>query len=220
MKPEARNHYRRLPGGNSYVRIFICCVVMIASACRESNDKREINTAVVSKQLQEVYARAVNYSRMYSTFASRAVKEHKKNVSELFTVLAHSEELRAMIHANLLLHRGIQPIAPPAEEMAIGNVRQMLKMAMSSENLQYYDVYPNAIKLAGAENDTAAIEQFQAADELDARHRELINEAINQLENNPGMTYSICERCGYIFTSDREKGCPVCRKFKTTFGKI
>lgn len=220
MKPEARATRSRLGGEHIIVAAFLCCILIIGSACQQTNNKKELYPIAVTERLQEAYARAVNYSRMYALFVDRAEQEHKKHIAELFGVLARSEEIRAVTHANLLLGRGVQPVPPQVDQVAVGNVRQMLKMAMSSENIQYYDLYPEAIKIAVSVKDTAAMDQFLASDDLDARHRELINDAINQIDRKPYGDYSVCERCGYIFTTDREAGCPVCRKFKKSPGKV
>jgi len=215
MKPENKVWYRP-----EWIAFLLSCILLAGSSCQQVNEKRESNQVVVNKHLQEGYERSTNYSRMYDRFVIEAGKERNRNIADLFAALARSEGIRATNHAKLLLARGIQPAIPQAAVVAVGNVRQMLKMAMSSENIQYYDLYPTALKAALAEKDTAAIAEFQASDQLDERHRELINEAINQLERNPKAVYSICDRCGYIFTSGQKTECPICQKFKALYGKV
>ncbi len=220
MKPDARNSYHLPFWGVLLPMVLLCCLLLVVSSCQKANEKKASSPALVAKHLQEGYNRAVTYQRMYASFVGEAEKARKKSVAALFSVLARSEEIRAMNHAKLLLGRGIQPVPPQPGEVAIGNVKQMLKMAMSSENIQYYDLYPTALKTAITEKDTAAMVQFQVADELDGRHRELLNEAMNQLDRNPKQEYSVCDRCGYIFESAQKTGCPICQRFRAAMGML
>ena len=157
---------------------------------------------------------------MYAAFVGQAAKEHKQSVADLFKFLSQSEGLRATTHARLLQQRGVTPVVVQEEPATVGNVKQTLKMAMSSENLQYYDLYLKAIKVAQTLGDTTALKQFMLADKIDERHRELINDALNSLDDNPKIAFSLCERCGYIFTGDRSAGCPVCQKYKDLIGML
>lgn len=220
MKPEARRYILPLFGGHPLPLALLFCLLLAGPSCQQANEKKESSPALVAKHLQEGYERSLSYQRMYTRFVLQAEKERKKGVAALFTALARSEEIRAMNHGKLLLARGIQPVAPIAGDVAVGTVKQMLKMAMSSENIQYYDLYPSALKAALGEKDTAAMLQFQVADELDARHRELLNDAINQLDRNPKQEYSVCDRCGYIFASAGKAGCPICQKWRGVFGQV
>ncbi len=202
------------------VVMLVCCLVMVCLSCRESNQQSAPNFDAVNASLQAAYARATRYARMYEKFIAPAKKERNELTAALFSVLSQSEQIRAMLHAQLLLSRGVTPLPVQEESVTVGNLHQTLKMAMSSENVEYYDLYAGALRVAETNKDTAALEQFRLARAIDEEHRELINAAFNRFEANPGVNFSLCTRCGYIFTGDRQEGCPICKKIQRPIDKV
>ena len=199
------------------ILLFFCSLFLICS-CQKTEVKKETKPVVTIANLQTAYAKAVKYSNMYNLFVKQAEKERNKNVANLYRAVAHSEEIRATNHANLLRSYGVEPVLPPEEIITVGTTMQTLKMALSSEDIQFNDIYPNMIRTAELEKDTAAVEQFTKARDADARHRELFFQALNTTVKAAKVEYICCSRCGYIFTSDKTDECPICNKKNETLG--
>lgn len=205
-----------------FLSAFLLSILLFLSpgGCKRGDVKAVSTPTVTNENLQTAYAKATKYKRMYTLFVKQAEKEHNKAVADLFRAVAHSEDIRANNHAKLLRERGIEPVTPAEEAVAVGTTAQTLKMALSSEEIQFDDMYPNMIRTAEIEKDSVGERQFTMAKAVDERHRELFFEAINARGKNPGIQYFTCSGCGYVFTSDKDEECPVCRMKKASFEKV
>lgn len=172
------------------------------------------------ENMRAAFTKAVRHSRMYALFVKQAEKERRKEVAGLYRAMARSEEIRAANHAEMLRTYGLKPEEPPREKIMVGSLEQTLKMAMSSEDLQGYAMYPAMLRIAASEKDTAAERQFSIAKEVDTRHHQLCFQALNHQDEIRNARYFVCPRCGYILTTDRAPECPLCRTKKSEMEKI
>jgi rubrerythrin len=176
--------------------------------------------SITTENLQIAYGKSVKYQHMYALFAERAAKERLKNIALLYRAIARSEEIHATKHATLLHSRGSEAKFPEMDSLAIGTTLQTLKMALSSEEIEVESMYPNLLRTAQLEKDTAAIEQFSNTKDADARQTVLLQEAIDKGLNIQTVPYIVCTGCGYIMTSDATDECPTCHAKKSMFEKI
>lgn len=184
---------------------------------KTADEKKEVKPVVTIDNLQTAYDKSVKRSRMYTLFVAQAEKEHAKNVAQLFRALSRSEEIHAANHARLLKAQGITPAPVADEKVIVGTTAQTLKMAMSSEDLEYNSMYPNLQKTAVAENYADAAEQFKQTMDVDTEHGQLLKEAADKAGKLPSVKYFLCPGCGYVLTSDKTEECPNCHAKKTTF---
>jgi rubrerythrin len=160
------------------------------------------------------------FSRMYTLFAQRALKEKNPQMAALYSAIAKSEDVHASNHAALMRKEGIEPKTPQFDSMVVGNVMQTLKMALSSEDIEIGSMYPNLIKTADAEKFKEAQTQFEQCRDADARQEEFLKTAMDKVGKIAKTPYFVCPGCGYIFDSDKTEQCPVCNTTKDKFTKI
>ncbi len=195
--------------------------LVFMSACQNAQEeKKETKPVVTIDNLQTAHSKAVRYSRMYSTFVKEAEKARNKNLAGLYKAVARSEEIRAANHAKLLRGAGVEPVMPPEEPIKIGTLAQTLKMATSSEEIQFDKMYPDLIRTAMLEKDTAAAEQFGWSRDVDVRHNDLFKQALDKGGKIPPLKYLVCPQCGYVFDSDKTDECPVCHVKKDKFESV
>jgi rubrerythrin len=220
MKLDARRALRHPSRKSSLTALLTLCLTFVLGSCGEQEVKKETRPSVTLENTQTAYARAVKHNRMYKLFVDRANKDHNKNLANLFHAIALSESIRAANHGKLLRSHGAEPSIPPEEAVTVGTALQTLKMALSSEDIQYERMYPDLIRTAAMEKDTAAVDQFTMAKSVDERHRELLNDAINKTTKIPKTEYWICPGCGYVLTSAQTDECPICHVVKSAFQKV
>ena len=198
----------------------LLCFLLAGWNCRKGRGDTDTKPIVTIGNLQTAYAKSMEYCKRYSLFVLRAKKERQTVVANLFRAIARSEEIRAANHAKLLRSYGVEPIAPRDKPVPVGATVQTLKMALSSEDIQYDEMYPNMVKAAELEKSNSAAEQFRTAREIDAGHRELFFDALNSAGRLPRMRFFVCSSCGCVLTSDTAEQCPVCHGKKALFEEI
>jgi rubrerythrin len=186
---------------------------------KESAPKEEKQNLVSIDNLQTAYGVSVKRSAMYERFIPRAEKEKFRGVAALYKALARSEGIQADVHAGLIRQHGQEPAAPAPDSVVVGTTMQTLKMAISSEELEYSSMYPNLLRTATLENFTEGVDQFTMMQSVEERHVELLKDAQAKM-GKIDTKYFVCPGCGYNITSDKTEECPVCKKPKTTFEKI
>jgi len=202
-----------------FVTIFIIAA-FIFSCQKAGEPKKEAKPAVTIDNLQTAYGKEVNQQKMYELFVKQAEKEHLKNMASLYRAVALSEGVHAASHAKLLLSQSVQPALPASASVVVGNTMQTLKMALSSEDIEFDSMYPNLIRSADAEKYAEASTKFKNLRDSDARHAELFRNAVDKAGKITAVNYFICPECGYILTSDKTDECPICHTKKDRFEKI
>lgn len=201
--------------------VIVLFFVAFFFGCQKTEEaKKEVKPVVTIENLQTAYGKSVRHTRMYSLFVKQAEKERNKNMLNLYRAITRSEEIHAQNHAALLRTLYVEPMATPDEPVIVGTIPQTLKMALSSEEMEYSAMYPNLIRTAEAEKFTAASEQFSHTRDADTRHGELIREASNNEGKIATVKYFVCPECGYVVTSDQTEECPVCKTGKARFEKM
>lgn len=193
-------------------------LVALFFGCGQKASENEAQKPVVTiENLQTAYGKSLMRHRCYTTLAERAQKDRNTNVARLFQAAARSEQIHADLHASLLRKTGVEPQTQPPDSIKVGTVLQMLKQAMSNEQLETGSMYPNLIRTAELENFPEAVDQFKKVREADARHLELFRDAYDNGGRVKKTPYVVCAGCGYIMTSDKTEECPVCKTKKDKF---
>jgi rubrerythrin len=202
---------------------FFAAAVLIAFlfGCQQKpKEVKDDKPTVSMENLQFAYNKEMGFSRMYTLFAQRAMKEKNTQMAALYFAIAKSEEFHAASHAALMRKQGIEVKTPQFDSLTVGNVMQTLKMGLSSEDIEIGSMYPNIIKSADAEKFKEAQTQFEQCRDGDARQEELLKAAMEKNGKIAKTPFFVCPGCGYIFDSDKTEECPVCKATKDKFTKI
>ncbi|MGB2867293.1 MAG: ferritin family protein [Bacteroidota bacterium] len=198
----------------------LAALVIPVSGCNKKTEVAEKKPVVTIENLQTAYGIALKRATWYRQYAEKARKDRRSNAAFLFQAVSRSEEIHATNHAALLRMQGVEPAPVQIDSVALGSVTQSLKMALSSESLEFESLYPNLIRSAEVEKFDSAAHQFKMIGDSDARHSQLFKEAADRDGNIGRATYYICPQCGYIITSAKTDECPTCKVKKDRFEKI
>jgi len=187
---------------------------------KKEEPKKEVTPTITMDNLQTAYGKSVKRAQMYKLFVGQAQKEKNTNLSNLYKAISRSEEIHASVHAQLLKSHNVEPKVLAEEVVTVGTALQTLKMAQSSEELEYASMYPNLARTAEIEKFMEARDQFLMIKDADARHGDLIKEATEKNGKIAKTTYFVCTGCGYILTSGKADECPICHRAKDKFESI
>lgn len=167
----------------------------------------------------------------YTFYAKIAKKEGFEIVSEIFLVTAdqekthakrlfeHIQELKKLLPENESDEIPIESSAPTK----YGDTIENLKAAMSGENYEYQEMYPEFAKIAEKEGYDKIAERFIAIAIAEKHHEERYKKLLDQIENKTLFKKSekvwwICRECGYAyFGKEPPEVCPSCDHPKTYY---
>ncbi|MDD4772156.1 MAG: rubrerythrin family protein [Eubacteriales bacterium] len=151
-----------------------------------------------SKTLQNLMAAFAGESqanRKYTAYAKKAEKDGNANAAKLFRAASDAETLHALKHFETA--------------GKIGTTTENLKDAIEGENYEYQSMYPEFLKAAEEEGNTAAIRTFTYALKAEEVHAKLYTEALENLGAEGEVFYYLCPVCGNIEKAVPDK-CPIC----------
>jgi len=192
-------------------------LVALLFGCGQKAPEEEKKPTVTIENLQTAYGKSLMRQQCYTKLGQRAEQDRNQNIARLFRAAAKSEEVHASLHASLLQKLNVEPQAPTPDSIKVGTVLQMLKQAISNEQLETGSMYPNLIRTAELEGFSEAVDQFKKVQEADARHLELFKDAYDKGGRIKKTPYLVCPGCGYILTSEKTEECPVCQSKKDSF---
>ncbi|NTU69397.1 rubrerythrin family protein [bacterium] len=156
--------------------------------------------------LAKAFAGESQANRKYLAFAKKAEAEGNSQVAKLFRAAAEGETIHALAHLSKM---GV-----------VGSTAENLQKAISGETEEFTDMYPKMITEAEEEGEAAAKLGFSNANEVEKRHAELYQKALDNLGNNPESEYFVCSVCGYLAEGEAPQVCPVCGAPMTSFEKV
>ena len=158
------------------------------------------------QHLKEAFAGESQANRKYLAFAEQAEKDGFAAVAKLFRAAALAETVHA--HAHLRVLGGVRETATNLHE------------ALEGETHEFEKMYPRMIADADLEGNRDAARSFRFANEVEQVHARLYREALEQLGNNPDVTYSVCKVCGNTVAGEPPDVCPICGAKKIAFMKV
>lgn len=174
-------------------------------------------TPATLSNLQAAYNGESNAHARYVEFAKKADAEGFAGVASLFRAAARAEEIHAANHAVVIRKMGAQPTAV-IEKTIIRATRENLMTAIDGETYERDIMYPEFIRVAQQEKNTAAIRTFNFALEAETEHARLFADALGALATKkPAMKYFVCAICGYTAERLDAERCPVCSNPKEKF---
>ena len=140
-------------------------------------------------------------------YAEKAAEEDVPQVALLFQAIAEAERVHATRHMNLL------------KDIVVKDTDTNLENSFQREKSISENEYPDFLKEAEEEGETAAALAFSQARDAEGYHAKLYEHAIMHLIRQDVKSYYICQVCGYVTDIKIPSKCPVCgapkEKFKT-----
>ena len=161
-----------------------------------------------SDSLKSAFAGESQANRRYLAFAQKAKEEGFPQAARLFRAIAEAETVHALNHLRILGE--------------IKSTKENLKTAISGENFEYKQMYPEYLSMAGEEGKPKAAWSFKVANKVEEIHAGLFSKAIEALESGAKVAkvdYYVCRVCGNTVEGRRPDKCPICGASKTEFFK-
>lgn len=139
-------------------------------------------------------------------YAEKAEAEEVPQIALLFRAIAEAERVHATRHMGLL------------KDIDVEDTDTNLENSFQQEKSISENEYPDFLKQAEDEGETAAALVFSHARDAEGYHAKLYERAIYQVIKNTVKAYQVCQVCGYVTDKKAPKKCPVCgapmEKFK------
>ena len=162
------------------------------------------------KTRQNVYAAFVGEAKAYFrllAYAEKAAEEQEPQIALLFRAIAEAERVHATRQLNLV------------KDLIVKDTDTNLEASFQREKSVSENTYPEFLKDAEDEGETAAALAFSHARDAESYHAKLYERAIYHVIKNVVKEYHVCQVCGYVTDKKIPKKCPVCgappEKFKT-----
>lgn len=162
------------------------------------------------KTKKNVYSAFIGEAKAYFrllAYAEKADEEDAPQIALLFRAIAEAERVHAMRNLNL------------AKDLVVKDTDTNLENSFQREKSISENIYPDFIKDAEEEGETAASLAFSHARDAESYHAKLYERAIYHMIKDQMGTYHICQICGYVTDKNLPDKCPICgapkEKFKT-----
>ena len=167
------------------------------------------------KNLLTAFAGESQARNRYSYFASQAMKEGYRQISEIFTETANQEKEHAKRFFKFL-EGGEVMISGSFPAGVIGATVENLKAAAAGENYEWGQMYPDFAKVAGEEGFEEIARAFRNIAVAEKFHEERYLALAGNIEKGivfkrPGPVVWRCLNCGYIHEGNAAPyECPAC----------
>jgi rubrerythrin len=161
------------------------------------------------ENLESAFAGESQANRRYLFFAEKAESEGQKRIARLFRAAAEAETVHARNHLKVL--------------QGIKSTKENLQAAISGENHEFTQMYPEFIETGNSENDKKAVDSFDLANKVEKIHHSLYREALGDLEKGTVgelKPFYVCQVCGNTVEGEAPDRCPVCGAPKKMFKLI
>jgi len=163
-----------------------------------------------AKTRQNVLTAFVGEAKAYFrllAYAEKADEEQEPQIALLFRAIAEAERVHATRQLNLV------------KDILVKDTDTNLEASFQREKTVSENTYPDFIKDAEDDGETAAALVFSHARDAESYHAKLYERAIYHVIKNVVKAYHVCQVCGYVTDKKIPKKCPVCgappEKFKT-----
>lgn len=138
-------------------------------------------------------------------FARKAERDGHHQVGKLFRAVAAAEGIHAERHLRLL------------GEAVVRSTEENLQYSFEQESTVNQVYYPEFIREAEREGETAAAVTFKQARDVEERHAALYKHALGAMLREETHAYYVCQVCGYVAERDSPDRCPVCNAGREEF---
>ena len=174
-------------------------------------------STVTLDNLQAAFNGESNASARYAEFAKKAEAEGYLAVASLFRAGSKAEEIHAHNHAEVIRQMGSEPKAV-IETVVVKTTLDNLLAAIDGEVYERDVMYPEFIKNAKLNKESAAIRTFTFALKTEAEHARLYTYALKHAEQMRNhKTWYVCAICGYTVEMLNFVRCLVCGHSKNDY---
>ncbi len=159
---------------------------------------------------QNIYKAFIGEAKAYFrllAYAEKAEEEGIPQIALLFRAIADAERVHATRHLNLV------------KDVLVKDTDTNLEKSFQQEKSVSEIEYPELIKDAEEDGETAAAITFSQARDAETFHAKLYERAIYQVIREEVKAYHVCQVCGYVTSKKMPDKCPICgapkEKFKT-----
>ncbi|MBU1451784.1 MAG: rubrerythrin family protein [Proteobacteria bacterium] len=177
------------------------------------------------KNLLTAFAGESQARNRYTYFASKAMKEGYRQISEVFTETANQEKEHAKRFFKFL-EGGEVEISGSFPAGLIGATVDNLKAAAAGENFEWGQLYPDFAKVAaqeGFEDIALAFRNIAVAEKFHEERYAALASNIDKglVFKRPGPVVWRCMNCGYIHEGEEAPHeCPACEHPQAHFALI
>jgi rubrerythrin len=174
----------------------------------EKLEAHEVPGIKGTKTLNNIKAGFVAESQAHQrnlAFALKAEQENFTQVAKLFRAIAEAEGIHAYNHLRLL--------------GGVSDTQENLEAAFERENLANR-TYPQFIREANEEENTAVVRIFSYSRDVEAGHAKLYKKALDYMVQETETKYYVCSVCGYVSDGELPDQCPICGAPKEKFRAI
>jgi rubrerythrin len=153
------------------------------------------------KTRKNVYEAFIGEAKAYFrllAYADKADEEEVPQVALLFRAIAEAERVHATRHLNLV------------KDLLVKDTDTNLENAFQREKSLSETAYPDLIKDAEDEGETAAAMTFSHARDAESYHAKLYERAIYNVIKDKVGAYHVCQVCGYVTDKKIPDKCPIC----------
>lgn len=177
-------------------------------------------SAITLDNLQAAFNGESNASARYAEFAKKAEAEGYLAIASLFRATSKAEEIHARNHAEVIRKMNAEPKAV-IETTVVKSTTENLLAAIDGEVYERDVMYPEFIKNARQNKESAAIRTFAFALETEAEHARLFQHAVKNLEQmRSARTWYVCQVCGYTVQTLNFVRCLVCGHSKDKYATV
>ena len=157
------------------------------------------------ENLMAAFAGESQANRKYLAYAQAADKEGLSGVAKVFRAAAAAETIHAHTH---LKNAG-----------KIGDTAANLQDAIGGETYEFTKMYPEMIKEAEAEGQTAVAKYMDMVNKVEEVHANLYKKAAADNHAFDNVDFYVCKVCGYTHEGPCDS-CPVCGAKAAAFFKV
>ena len=162
--------------------------------------------STTKENLEFAFAGESQANRKYLFFAEKAEQEGHKRIARLFRAAADAETVHARNHLKVM--------------QGIKSTRENLQTAISGENHEFTEMYPQFIKKANVEGEKKATDSFDLANKVEKIHHGLYSDALSKLDKGGTVElkpFYVCQYCGNTVEGEAPEKCLVCGAPKKMF---
>jgi rubrerythrin len=180
------------------------------------------------KNLLAAFNGESNAAAHYAAFAVKADEEGYLKIGSLFRATARAEQIHAANHAAVIRKLGGTPQATISAD-EVSTTVENLKAAIAGELYEVDVMYPDFLREAEAQKNSAARRTFHFALEAEKEHARLFTKALEHIQHcvdksceklSNKAIYYVCPECGFTADKSEFDRCPVCGHSKEEFELI
>ncbi len=180
---------------------------------------KDLKGTRTSENLMKSFAGESQARMRYTYYASTAMKEGYRQISNIFMETADNEKEHAKLFYKHLLAGGLQDAMQEIRAsypIAFADTLKNLEAAANGEKEEWSDLYPAFAETADQEGFPEVARTFKHVSMVEKRHETRYRKLHDALEQHKlfvkdGKVFWKCLECGYIVEASRApERCPVC----------